>query len=92
MGTTGARTARMIVDNTCSVLGMELFAECQALWMRGRDKLSPATGAVYDAVRAAGVPAVEGDILMHPEMKKCEALIISGAVVKAAESVCGKLL
>jgi histidine ammonia-lyase len=91
MGTTAARTARMIADNVAKVLGIELFAVCQALALRGVEKLAPATRAVYDGVRAAGVPVVEDDILMQPEIAKCEGLVASGAVVAAAEGVCGRL-
>ena len=92
MGTTAARTARMIVDNTARVLAIELFAECQALFLRGEKMMAPATKAVYDHVRAAGVPVVECDIFMQPEIKKCEAMIVSGEVCDAAGLVCGKLL
>ncbi len=92
MGTTAARMARMIADNTRRVLGIELFAECQALYLRGPEKMAPATKAVYDHVRAAGVPAVEEDILMYPELGKCEAMLASGEIVRAAEAVCGRLL
>ena len=92
MGTTAARTARMIVDNTRSVLAIELFAECQALWLRGVEKLAPATRAAYDCARNFGIPIVEEDILMYPEIMKCETLIASGKIIEAAESVTGKLL
>ena len=92
MGTTAARTARMIADNARSVLAIELFAECQALCIRGDEKAAPPLKAVYDIVRAAGVPAVTNDIVMYPEIKKCEAMIAEGQITKAAESVCGKLL
>ncbi len=91
MGTTSARTARMIVDNVRSVQAIELFGVCQALYLRGEDKMSPAAKSVYDCVRAAGVPAVEEDILMHPELAKCEDLIREALPVKAAEKVVGKL-
>jgi histidine ammonia-lyase len=91
MGTTSARTARMIVDNVRSVQAIELFGVCQALYLRGEDKMSPAAKSVYDCVRTAGIPAVEDDILMHPELVKCEELIREEALVKAAEKVVGKL-
>lgn len=91
MGTTSARTARMIVDNTRAVQAIELFAVCQALYLRGEDKMSPAAKAVYDCARNAGVPAVDVDILMRPEFLKCEKLIADGTAVEAAESVVGTL-
>jgi len=91
MGTTAARTARMIVDNTQSVLAIELFTECQALFLRGENMMAPATKAVYDLVRAADVQVTEGDVFMQPGINKCKSMIIAGEVCKAAESVCGKL-
>ncbi|MCL1835775.1 MAG: histidine ammonia-lyase [Oscillospiraceae bacterium] len=91
MGATAARTARMIADNTLGVLAIELFAVCQALHLRGEGLMAPATKAVYDRVREAGVPVVGDDILMYPQIEKCRTLIKAGEVVEAAESVCGKL-
>ena len=91
MGTTSARTARMIVDNTRAVQAIELFGVCQALYLRGEDKLSPAATAVYKCVREAGVPAVDEDILMRPEFVKCENLILEGKPLQAVEEVVGPL-
>lgn len=90
MGTTGARKAAMILDNSRKVLGIELFAVCQALWLRGVDGLSPATRAVYDHVRKT-VPAVEEDIVMYPQMAACDAMIQNREITAAAEKVCGAL-
>ncbi|MCL2126200.1 MAG: histidine ammonia-lyase [Oscillospiraceae bacterium] len=92
MGTTAAHTARLIVDNARRVLALELLAECQALSLRGAELMAPATRAVFDCVRAAGVPVVDGDIFLQPEILKCEALIADGSVCAAAEAVCGRLL
>ena len=92
MGTIAARTARMIADNTRGVLAIELFTACQALFLRGIDMMASATRAVYDHVRTAGVPVVEDDIFMYPEIMKCETMIAAGEITKAAESVCGTLL
>ena len=90
MGTTAARKARMILDNSCKVLSIELFAAAQALWLRGEEKLSPATKAVYGHIRES-VPPIEEDVIMHPLMNRCEEMVKTGEIVKAAESVCGKL-
>lgn len=90
MGTTAARKAAMILDNSRKVLGIELFAAAQALWLRGEDKLSPATKAVYDHIRKT-VPPIEEDIVMHYPMVKCEEMIKAGEISKAAESVCGSI-
>ncbi len=90
MGTTAARKAAMILDNARKVLGIELFAACQALWLRGEEKLSPATKAVYDHIRTR-VPAIDEDIVMHYPMAECEKMVINHEISKAAEAVCGTL-
>lgn len=91
MGTTAARKARMILDNTRRVLGIELFAAYQALHFRGEDALAPATRAVWDRI-AREVKPVDEDIIMHPQMVKFEEMVRKGEISAAAESVCGKLL
>ncbi len=91
MGTTAARKARMILDNAEKVVGIELFVAAQALWLRGDEKLSPATKAVYDHIRVS-VPPAHKDIVMHYEMVKLDQMVKSGELVAAAEAVCGKLL
>ena len=91
MGTTAARTAKMILSNSQKVLGIELFTAYQALTLRGKEKLSSATRAVYEHV-AKSVSPVEEDVVMHYEMVKFEKMIMCGEIVTVAESVAGKLL
>ena len=90
MGTTAARKAAMILDNVRKVLGIELFAAAQALWLRGEEKLSPATKAVYDHIRREVAP-VDADIVMHYPMAACEKMVIEHRISRAAEAVCGEL-
>ena len=90
MGTTAARKARMILDNSRKVLGLELFAAAQALWLRGDEKLAPATRAVYDCLRTE-IPPIEKDVAMYPLMNAAETMIRDGRIVRAAEAVCGEL-
>ena len=90
MGTTAARKARMILDNSQKVLSIELFAACQALWLRGEEKMSPATKAVYDHVRGKVEP-IENDIVMHYPMVLCEEMVKGHEITAAAEAVCGEL-
>ena len=90
MGTTAARKALMILDNSQKVLGIELFAGAQALWLRGEDGLSPATRAVYDRIRQA-IPPVDQDVVMHPLMVQADELVKAHAISRAAEAVCGEL-
>lgn len=91
MGTTSARTCRMIVDNLRSCLAIELMAICQAIELRGVDKASKVAQTVHKIVRDYGVPFIEDDIVMHPEFVKCEKLVSSGNIVKKVEEVVGKL-
>jgi histidine ammonia-lyase len=85
MGTIAARKAREILGNARTVLALELLAACQAVDLRGGpDGLSPATRAVYDALRAA-TPMVERDRVMQDDIKAAEALVSGGAVLEAAE-------
>ena len=67
MGTTAARKARMILDNSQKVVGIELLAAAQALWLRGESLLAPATAAVYQKIRQT-VPPVDTDVVMYPQM------------------------
>ena len=80
----------MILDNSQKVLGIELFAGAQALWLRGEDGLSPATRAVYDRIRQA-IPPVDQDVVMHPLMVQADELVKAHAISRAAEAVCGEL-
>ena len=91
MGTTAARTARMILDNSQKVLGIELFTAYQSLYLRGKEKLSSTTRAVYDYI-AKSVKPVEEDIVMHYQLVKFDQMIKANEIVKVAENVCGKLL
>ncbi len=90
MGTTAARKAAMILDNSRKVLGIELFAAAQALWLRGEDKLSPATKAVYDHIRKTVAP-IDEDVVMYTRMAACDEMIKNHEITKAAEAVCGEL-
>ena len=90
MGTTAARTAALIVDNVQKVLGIELFAASQAIWLRGEKGLATATQAVYDRIRES-VDPVERDVIMHFELKKFDEMIKSNEIVDLVESVIGLL-
>ena len=91
MGTTAARKARMILDNSQKVVGIELLAAAQAMWLRGESLLAPATAAVYQKIRQT-VPPVDTDVVMYPQMAELDRLVKSGALLEAAEQVCGRLL
>ena len=92
MGTTSARTAAMVLDNAQKVLGIELSAAAQAVWLRqelgekGIDNLSPAMKAAYDYIRTVSDP-VDQDVIMHDELVKFDEMIKNGKLLDAVEKV-----
>ena len=88
MGTTAARKAGLILENTRSVLAYELLTACQAIdirrrvgpWSRG---LSPVGQAVYDRVRRE-VSFMELDRELRPDIARMEALVRSGELTAIA--------
>lgn len=80
----------MIVDNVQKVLGIELFAASQAIWLRGEKGLATATQAVYDYIRES-VDPVDRDVVMHFELKKFDEMIKSNEIVDLVESIIGLL-
>ena len=93
MGTTAARKCRMIVDNAQKVIGIELTAAHQALWLRkeeGRGDMAPATKAVYDLLDTVIKP-IETDVVMYPNLKAADELVKAHRISRAAEQVTGGL-
>jgi len=90
MGWGAALKLRTVIDNVTSILAVELIAAARALDLRAPLKPAPATAAVRDLVRAQ-VPGVGPDRVVAPELAAAEALIRSGAVLSAAQTVTGLL-
>lgn len=92
MGTTSARTAAMVLDNAQKVIGIELAAAAQGIWLReeigekGISKLAPATKAAYDFIRTVSEP-VDKDVIMHDELVKFDEMIKTGTLLEAVEKV-----
>ena len=91
MGTTAARKAGLILENTRSVLAYELLTACQAVDIRRRvgpwgEGLSPAVQIVYDKVRAL-IPFMAEDREIRLDIEKIERLVRSGELVKAVEAL-----
>lgn len=91
MGTTSARTAALILDNAQKVLGIEIFAASQAIWLRGEERgedavktLAPATRAAYEFIRKTVAP-IDHDIVMNPELVKFDEMIKNHSFVEAVE-------
>lgn len=92
MGTTSARTAAMVLDNAQKVIGIELAAAAQGIWLRQEigesdiSNLAPATKAAYDYIRTVSDP-VDEDILMHDELKKFDEMVKDFSILEAVERV-----
>lgn len=92
MGTTSARTAALVLDNAQKVLGIELSAAAQAIWLRqeqgehGIDNLAPATRAAYDHIRTIADP-IEEDIIMQPELAKFDKIVKDFSINEAVEKI-----
>ncbi|MDD6880506.1 MAG: histidine ammonia-lyase [Firmicutes bacterium] len=92
MGTTSARTAAMVLDNAQKVIGIELAAAAQGIWLReemgekGISQLAPATKAAYDYIRTVSNP-IEEDVIMHDELVKFDEMIKDGSLLEAVEKV-----
>ncbi|EKP95918.1 histidine ammonia-lyase [Thermaerobacter subterraneus] len=74
MGMTAALKLWRVVEHTRQVLAIELLCAAQALDLVGPAGLSPATQAVYEAVRAV-VPPLDGDRELAPDMAAVAALL-----------------
>jgi len=90
MGWGAGLKLRTVLDNVAHIVAVELCAAARAQEMRRPLDPSPATGAVHDLLRKE-VKGVGPDRFLAPELASAEALIRSGAIVEAAESVVGSL-
>ena len=91
MGTTAARKAGLILENTRSVLAYELLTACQAIDVRRRvgpwgKGLSPACQAVYDAVRKV-VPFMEEDREIRLDIEQVEKLVRSEELLNLVQEI-----
>ncbi len=90
MGTTSARTAALVLDNAQKVIGIELSAAAQAIWLRqeqgehGIDNLAPATRAAYDFIRTFADP-IEEDVIMQPVLARFDEAVKDFSINKSVE-------
>lgn len=85
MGTTAARKAAQIVENTLSVLALELMAAVQGVDLR-EDEPSPVTKEVCRLVRSY-VPFLENDREMRIDVASMNSLIRSGKLLELVTSL-----
>ncbi|MCB5911306.1 histidine ammonia-lyase [Streptomyces pinistramenti] len=91
MGWSAARKLRTAVDNLARIIAVELYAATRAVEMREGLTPAPATRAVVDAARAAGIQGPGGDRFLAPDLEAAYTFVRSGQLVTAAESVTGEL-
>ncbi len=83
MGWAAARKLRRALDGLTRVLAIEVLTAARALDLRAPLQPAAATGAVRDAVRAAGVPGPGPDRYLAPEIEAVVDLVLRGEVVTA---------
>ena len=81
MGTTAARKARQIVENTLSVLGFEFMAAAQGIDLR-KDTPSAVSHKVYDIIRSK-VAYWEEDREIRIDVEAMNELVRSGEIIEA---------
>ncbi|MEV5480982.1 MULTISPECIES: histidine ammonia-lyase [Streptomyces] len=91
MGWSAARKLRTAVDNLTRVIAVELYAATRAIEMREGLVPAPATRAVLDAVRGAGIEGPGDDRFLAPDLAGAYAFVRDGKLVAAVESVTGEL-
>jgi histidine ammonia-lyase len=83
MGWAAARKLRRAVDGLTRVLAVEILTAARALDLRAPLQPAAATGAVRDAVRAAGVGGPGPDRHLAPEIETVVGLVSSGDLLTA---------
>ncbi len=91
MGTTAARKAGDILQNTLSVLAYELLTACQAVDIRRRRGthgrgLSPVHQAIFAHVREK-VPFYDVDREIWPDIREVEKMVRSGELLDIAQEM-----
>jgi len=85
MGWHAARKLRRSVDGLTRVVAIELLTAARALDLRAPLLPAPATAAVRDAIRAAGVPGPGPDRHLAPEIELVVRAVQDGSLLAAAE-------
>ena len=86
MGWAAARKLRRGIDGLARVLAIEVVTGCRALELRAPLAPAPATAAVRDLVRSAGVAGPGPDHFVSPDIETTTALVLSGQVAAAADA------
>ena len=82
MGWSAARKLRTSVDNLTRILAVELYAAARAVELREGLTPAPATRAVLDALRGAGVEGPGPDRYLAPDLEAADAFVRDGRLVE----------
>jgi histidine ammonia-lyase len=83
MGWAAGRKLRRSLDGLTRVLAVEVLTAARALDLRAPLRPAPATAAVRDAVRAAGVGGPGPDRHLAPEIEAVVGLVADGTLLRA---------
>lgn len=90
MGTHAARKAMETVENTETVVALEMLAAAQALDLEAPLRPARAVGAMHERIRGE-IPGLTADRLMGDDIERMQELVRRGEILRAAESVTGPL-
>lgn len=91
MGWSAARKLRTAVDNLTRIIAVELYAATRAIELREGLSPAPASRAVIEAARAAGVQGPGPDRFLAPDLAAADAFVRGGHLVEVVEKVTGPL-
>jgi histidine ammonia-lyase len=91
LGWSAARKLRTAIEHLGRVLAVELVTAARGVDLRAPLAPAPGTGAVRDALRAAGVGGPGPDRPLAPELDAAVRLVADGGVLAAAEEEVGSL-
>ncbi|MFG3293218.1 histidine ammonia-lyase [Streptomyces sp. NPDC048179] len=91
MGWSAARKLRTTVGNLARIVAVELYAATRAIELREGLTPAPASQAVIEAARSAGVRGAGPDRFLAPDLAAAEEFVRAGALVAAVETVTGPL-
>ncbi|MEU5717949.1 histidine ammonia-lyase [Streptomyces sp. NPDC020403] len=93
MGWSAARKLRTAVTGLARIVAVELYAATRAVELRAAGGLipAPASRAVIEALRAAGVQGPGPDRFLAPDLAAADAFVREGKLVEVAETVTGRL-
>ncbi|MFE7517878.1 histidine ammonia-lyase [Streptomyces halstedii] len=93
MGWSAARKLRTAITDLNRIVAVELYAAARAVEIRAAGGMTPAPAslAVVEALRAAGVEGPGPDRFLAPDLAAADAFVAEGALVAAVEAVTGPL-